>query len=319
MRVSKAKKVWLLSFVFLVSLTVLAACGGGKNAEQPTPNQEQPGTENTGGTTEQGTTENISGSITVAGSTAMQPLVEKVAQMFMEKHPQVQITVQGGGSGTGLSQVAQGAIDVGNSDVFAEEKLKPEETKDLVDHKVAVVAMAAVAHPDVGVDNLTKQQLIDIFTGKITNWKDVGGKDQKITLVNRPASSGTRATFKKYALDGAEEASGIEEDSSGTVRQIISSTPGAIGYLAFSYLDGSVKALKIDGVEPTEANVVTNDYKVWAYQHMYTKGEPTGAVKAFLDYMMSDEVQSGPVVEGGYIPISKMKVERDAQGNVTQK
>ncbi|MBE3562908.1 MAG: phosphate ABC transporter substrate-binding protein [Hydrogenibacillus schlegelii] len=327
MPVRSGRKGWALLVLLVAAVTVLAACGGQSapsgNADQNATgtegtNQGASGTEGTK-TDTGGTTDELTGSITAAGSTAMQPLVEKAAQMFMEKHPNVKITVQGGGSGTGLSQVAQGAVDIGNSDLFAEEKLKPEEAKDLVDHKVAVVAMAAVVNPDVGVDNLTQQQLIDIFTGKITNWKDVGGKDVKITLVNRPASSGTRATFKKYALNGAEEASGIEEDSSGTVRKIIAETPGAIGYLAFSYLDGSVKPLKIDGVEPTEENVITNAYKVWAYQHMYTKGEPQGVVKAFLDFMLSEEVQNGPVVEGGYIPVSKMKVERDAAGNVTQK
>jgi len=261
----------------------------------------------------------LSGKITAGGATAMQPLVEQAAKLFMEKNPGVSISVQGGGSGTGLSQVAAGAFDIGNSDIFAEEKLKPEQYKDLVDHQVAVVGMAAVAHPEVGVEGVTKQQLIDIFTGKITNWKEVGGKDVKIQLVNRPSSSGTRATFKKYALDGAEEASGIEEDSSGTVRKIVAETPGAIGYLAFSYLDGSVKALKIDGVEPTKANVVTNRYKVWAYEHSYTKGEPQGVVAAFIDFLMNDPAVQGAggiVEKAGYIPTADMEVIRDVKGNV---
>ncbi|MBE3594103.1 MAG: phosphate ABC transporter substrate-binding protein [Candidatus Carbobacillus altaicus] len=303
-------------------VTVMAGCGQTQN---------NTGTPDTGadtgnaaqneaqGNTETPADEELTGNITVSGATSFQPLVEKAAQMFMEKYPKVSISVQGGGSGTGLSQVATGAVDIGNSDVFAEEKLKPEEAQDLVDHRVAIVGMAAVVSPDVGVDNVTKQQLIDIFTGKITNWKELGGKDVNIQLVNRPSSSGTRATFKKYALDGAEEASGIEEDSSGTVRKIVAETPGAIGYLAFSYLDDTVKALKIDGVEPTNENVYTNDYKVWAYEHMYTKGEPEGALKAFLEYMLSDEVQDGPVVDLGFIPVSKMKVERDLDGNVTNK
>ncbi|MBE3596100.1 MAG: phosphate ABC transporter substrate-binding protein PstS family protein [Hydrogenibacillus sp.] len=262
----------------------------------------------------------LSGKITLSGSTAMQPLVEEAANLFMKKYPKVMITVQGGGSGTGLSQVAQGAVDIGNSDLYAEEKLKPEQAKDLVDHQVAVVAMAAVANPGVGVDNLSKQQLIDIFTGKIKNWKDVGGANQQIVLVNRPASSGTRATFKKYALDGKEEASGIEEDSSGTVKKIVAETPGAIGYLALSYLDGSVKALKIDGVAPTKENVVTNRYKVWAYQHMYTKGKPDGVVAAFLDFMLNDPAVQGPnglVVRSGYIPTSDMHVARDFAGKIS--
>ncbi|MDY0323656.1 MAG: phosphate ABC transporter substrate-binding protein [Candidatus Carbobacillus sp.] len=308
----------LLIAATLMLVTVMAACGQAQNTPSDTGTGTTPSGTSQGNTTTP-TTEELSGNITAAGATSFQPLVEKAAQMFMDKNPKVSISVQGGGSGTGLSQVATGAVDIGDSDVFAEEKLKPEEAKDLVDHKVAIVGMAAVVNPNVGVDNVTKQQLIDIFTGKITNWKDLGGADVKIELVNRPSSSGTRATFKKYALDGADEASGIEEDSSGTVRKIIAETPGAIGYLAFSYLDGTVKPLKIDGVEPTNENVYTNAYKVWAYEHMYTKGEPQGALKAFLDYMLSDEVQDGPVVDLGFIPVSKMKVERDVNGNVTNK
>ncbi|CCQ93608.1 phosphate ABC transporter (binding lipoprotein) [[Clostridium] ultunense Esp] len=304
------KKGFMFVVVMVLAFSLIVGCGSG--------NQTQGGTTTDNNQPADNAQTTIEGSITAVGSSALQPLVEKAAQDFMAKNPKAKIQVQGGGSGTGLSQVAQGGADIGNSDIFAEEK-SGIPADQLVDHKVAVVGMAAVANPDVGVDNLTTQQLVDIFTGKITNWKEVGGKDQAITLVNRPASSGTRATFKKYALGGVEEAKGIEEDSSGTVRKIIAETPGAIGYLAFSYLDGSVKPLKLDGVEPTKENVVTNDYKVWAYEHMYTKGEPQGLAKAFLEYILSDEVQKGAVVDGGYIPVTDMKVERDAQGNVTQK
>lgn len=289
--------VAVLTVVAMAAL-VVSGCGGSKTAE---PQKEV-----------------LKGSITAVGSTALQPLVERAAAKFMEAHPEVQISVQGGGSGTGLSQVASGACDIGNSDVFAEEK-EGLDASQLVDHKVCVVGMAAVVNPGVTVDNLTRQQLIDIFTGKITNWKDVGGPDVKVVLVNRPKGSGTRATFKKYALGGVEEAQGIEEDSSGTVRRIIKDTPGAIGYLALSYLDGSVKALSLDGVAPTKENIVTGKYPVWAYEHMYTKGQPSGVTKAFLDYMFSEEVQTGLVPELGYIPATEMKVERDWQGNVRPK
>jgi phosphate transport system substrate-binding protein len=113
------------------------------------------------------------------------------------------------------------------------------------------------------VDNVTQQQLIDIYTGKITNWKELGGADVKIQLVNRPSSAGTRATFKAFALKGAEEAKGIEQDSSGTVRKIISETPGAIGYLALSYLDGSITSLKLDGNEATKENIISGKYPVY--------------------------------------------------------
>lgn len=266
----------------------------------------------------------LSGSIIAAGSTALQPLVDAASKKFMDANEDVSITVNGGGSGAGLSQVAEGTVQIGNSDVFAEEKLKDadaDKAKSLVDHQVAVVSIAAVANKDVGVDSLTKAQLVDIFTGKVTNWKDVGGKDEKIVLVNRPSSSGTRATFENFALGTKSEdlPDAITEDASGTVRKLVSETPGAIGYLALSYLDDSIQALKYEGVEPTTENVAGGTYPVWAYEHMYTKGEPDGALKAFIDYMLSDDIQNTDVKDLGYIPVSDMKVSRDVNGTVTNK
>ncbi len=158
-----------------------------------------------------------------------------------------------------------------------------------------------------------------VFTGEIKNWKELGGKDQKITLVNRPDSSGTRATFVKFALDGENPAEGITEDSTNTVKKIINETDGAIGYLAFSYFtDDKVTTLSVDGVKPTDENVQKGDFPIWAYEHSYTKGEPDGLAKTFLDYMMSDDVQSGLVKDQGYIPSADMKVERDAEGKITR-
>jgi phosphate transport system substrate-binding protein len=288
----------VITVLCLAALFILAGCGGNNSAD----NKAQ----------------GLSGNITAVGSTAIQPLAEQAATQFMAKNPDVKIVVQGGGSGTGLTQVSQGAADIGNSDIFAEEKSGIDASQ-LVDHQVAVVGMAAVVNPAIKIDNLTSQQLVDIFTGKITNWSSVGGPDQKIVLVNRPKASGTRATFKKYALGGAEEAAGLEEDSSGTVRKIIKETPGAIGYLALSYLDGSVKAVNINGVEPNKDNIVTGKYPVWAYMHCYTKGKPSGAVEAFLSYMMTDDVQKTIVPQLGYIPGTEMKIVRDTAGNVKSK
>jgi phosphate transport system substrate-binding protein len=157
----------------------------------------------------------------------------------------------------------------------------------------------------------------------VTNWSEVGGDDQKIAIINRPASSGTRATFETYALgQKTEDLQGsVQEDSSGNVRKIIGETPGAIGYLALSYLNDSVKTVSFEGVAPTEENVANGTYPVWAYEHMYTKGEPNEVAKAFLEYMMSPEIQdeNGPVVELGYIPISNMQVTRDIDGNISNK
>ncbi|THF75521.1 phosphate ABC transporter substrate-binding protein [Cohnella fermenti] len=303
-------KKTLLTTLALAFAFSLAACGNNDNNSNAGSNNSSSGAA-------------VSGQVIAVGSSALQPLAQGVADKFMaeDAYKNVSVTVQAGGSGTGLSQVSDGQADIGNSDIFAEEKLDADKSAELIDHKVAVVAMAAVVHKDVGVDNLTKQQLVDIFTGKATNWKDVGGADQAIVIVNRPSSSGTRATFEAFALGTKTEdlQGSIQEDSSGTVKKLVAETPGAIGYLALSYLDDSIVALNYEGVEPTTDNVTTNAYPVWAYEHMYTKGEPSAAAKAYLDYIMSDAVQNGDVVEQGFVPVSSMKVDRDAEGNVTNK
>ncbi|MHC5227647.1 phosphate ABC transporter substrate-binding protein PstS family protein [Enterococcus sp. LJL99] len=256
--------------------------------------------------------------IVAVGSTALQPLVDAAKDQFITENANYTISVQGGGSGTGLSQVADGAVDIGNSDVFAEEKSGVDATK-LVDHRVAVVGMGPVVNKDVGVTNVTHQQLIDIFTGKTKNWNELGGKDQEIAVINRASGSGTRATFEKWGLDGASAVQSQEQDSSGTVRQIVAQTPGAISYLAFSYMDDTTVALSVDDVKPTEENVADNSWKIWSYEHMYTNGEPNENLKKFLDFMMEPEVQDGPVKELGYLAITDMKVDRDVDGNVTNK
>ncbi|QSF42526.1 phosphate ABC transporter substrate-binding protein [Paenibacillus tianjinensis] len=315
------RKSWIMALA-LTSVVALSACGNNGNNAATNNGGNNAAATNT--PTESSSGSELSGSILASGSTALQPLVEQVAESFMDANNGVDIQVQGGGSGTGLTQVAEKQVDIGNSDVFAEEKLKDadaEKAKALVDHQVAVVAIAAVSNPDAGVDSLTKQQLVDIFTGKITNWKDVGGKDQAIQIINRPSSSGTRATFENFALGTKTEdlQGSVQEDSSGTVKKMIGETPGAIGYLALSYLDDTVKTLNYDGVEPSVDNVISGKYPVWAYEHMYTNGEPNETVKAFLDYMLTDEVQNGDVVDLGYIPANKMQVSRDVEGNVTTK
>lgn len=311
------KKSMLLVLTIILTLT-LAACGS--SSDNKPDNSSSAGNTSANSGKETNDKKELSGSILAVGSSALQPLVEQASHSFMDENPKVSIQVQGGGSGTGLTQVSGGQADIGNSDVFASEKLDAGPAEELVDHQVAVVGMAAVINPEITVDNLTKDQLVKIFTGEITNWKDVGGADQKIQIINRPSSSGTRATFEKYALGTKTEdlQGAIQEDSSGTVKKLVKETPGAIGYLALSYLDESIKAVKYEGVEPTEDNVANGTYPVWAYEHMYTKGEPSEIVKTFLDYMLSDEVQNKDVVELGYIPASKMQIKRDVDGNITK-
>ena len=289
------KKKWAAALLISVFAAGLALTGcGGNNAGESGP----------------------SGKVTVSGSSALLPLAKDAAQKFKAKNDQVSITLNAGGSGTGLKQVSEGSVDIGNSDVFAKEKLPEAKAAELVDHKVAVTVMAPVVSKEIGtnVKSLTKAQLQDIFTGKVTNWKDVGGPDEAVVLITRPSTSGTRALFTKYALDGKEELSNksMETDDSGTLVQTVSQTKGAIGYVALSYLmnNNTVTPLAIDGVEPTLDNVYNGKYPVWGYEHMYTKGEATGAVKAFIDFIMSKDY-SADIEKQGYGVASKMKVTRE--------
>lgn len=263
------------------------------------------------------------GSIACSGATSFQPLVEAVANDFMDKNPDVSISISAGGSGQGLSDIKDGKVQVGRSDVFAETKLEAADCENLVDNQVAVVGMGPIVNSSVDVDDLSTEQLKGIFTGSITDWSEVGGTAGTIQVINRKAGSGTRATFEDAVLQGAEVPDSFkpvaEEDSSGTVVDKVQQTSGAISYVAFNYFDDSkFKALSVDGVAPTRENVESGDFNIWSYEHMYTSKDADEATTAFIEYMLSDEVQAGAVVDEGFIPLTDMQVKKDAEGNVTQ-
>ena len=254
--------------------------------------------------------------ITNVGSTALQPLTEAAIPGFLKNHPQVSLTVQGGGSGTGLSQVQAGAVDLGSSDVFAEQKngIKANQLKD---HIIAVAGIVPIVNPKLPVTDLTANQLQEIFTGKIKNWQVAGGPDQPITVINRAEGSGTRVAFEQVILKGKKAMVTQEQDSNGTVKQIVANTPGAISYVALPYVNKTVKALKLDGITANAQNITTNQWPLWSYEHMYTKKHANPVAKQFITYMQSPAVQEKLVKKAHYVSVHEMKVQRDAKGKVT--
>ncbi len=245
-------------------------------------------------------TEKLTGTVTASGSSALLPLVKQAAVEFMDLHQGVTVNVTGGGSGTGIKNVADGTSDIGNSDVAFDAQYND---SGLVDHVVAIAPFILIVNKDVAVDSLTKQQAADIFTGKITNWQEVGGKDRKIIIVTRPESSGSRKLIVNLVLDGKEfTKDGITQAESGAMKTSVAETPGAIGYIDAPYVDDSLKALQFEGVAYSPDAIRSGQYPLYGVEHMYTKGEPTGAVKAFLDYILSDAFQGSRVEQLKFLP-----------------
>lgn len=282
--------------VLLLAIGLLAAgCGDSGDSENGT-------------TPESGTSEGVSGKVTCSGSTTVLPIAEEAAAQFMDENSDVEVEVQGGGSSTGISQVKEGVVDIGD----ASRDLKDEEDDgSLVDHKVALDIICIAVNPDVGIDNITQDQVKGIFTGAITNWSEVGGADAEIQVVIRDAASGTREMFDEKALEIDDDnpvelvGSAIETNSNGIMRETIGSTPNSIGYISFGYVNDTIKALNYEGVEPTIETAKDGSYPLSRYLHMFTNGEPEGAVKAFIDFVLSDEFQNDVVAED-YIPITKL-------------
>jgi len=279
----------VITAVLLLSLSLIALAGcGGKKEQAESPAGEQ-----------------LSGTVTASGSTALLPLATAAKELFEEEHEEVTVNVSGGGSFNGLAQVASGAVQIGNSDVQA----TGDQAKGLVEFKVAVAPFLMITNKDVTVEDLTMEQLAKILKGEISNWKEVGGKDAPITVVSRQQSSGSRATIVAKVLNGQGDitTNAVVQDSNGKVRETVETTPGAIGYVdAAYYLPEKVNAPKLNGVAYSANAVTSGKWPVFAYEYMYTKGEPTGAVKAFLDFILSTEFQESVVAENGFVPISKM-------------
>ena len=231
----------------------------------------------------------LSGSISMVGSTSMEKVANALSEAFMEKYPKVTVTAEFVGSGAGIEAVSNGTADIGNSS----RNLKDEEkAKGVAENIVAIDGIAVVVDPANTVEDLTKDQLTSIYDGTVTNWKDVGGNDAPIVVVGREAGSGTRGAFEELLkLEDACKYSN-ELDSTGAVMAKVASTPGSIGYVSLDVLDDTVKALKLDGAEPTEENIKAGKYFLSRPFVMATKGEiseQSDLVKALFDFIYSDE------------------------------
>jgi phosphate transport system substrate-binding protein len=244
------------------------------------------------------------GVVRVSGSTTLLPLVLEGADRYMNVYSDKTILVQGGGSSMGIAQVKESIVDIANSS----RDLKPEEDDGrLVDHPIALDVIAIVVHPDVSANNLSHEQVKDIFTGKITNWREVGGADEPIMVVVRDRASGTREMFDQEALDKENSVdSAIECNSNGIVRETIAATRNSIGYISIGYVNSSIKSISYDGVAPGMETAKDGSYTLSRYLHMYTHGEALPAAQDFIDYILSEDFQMD-VVARDYIPVINLE------------
>ena len=244
----------------------------------------------------------LSGTVTLAGSTSMQKLCEAMIESFEEVYPDITVTAEYTGSGAGLESLAAGKTDIGN----ASRALKDgEKETGAVENVVAIDGIAVITHKDNTVDNLTSEQLTDIYTGKITNWKDLGGADEAIVVLGREAGSGTRGAFEELLKVDDQCKYAQELDSTGGVLAKAASTPGSIGYVSLDVVDDTVKALSLDDVAPTEENIVAGSYKLSRPFVMATMGtidEQNDLVKTWFGYVQSDEGKAVITAMGLILP-----------------
>lgn len=254
----------------------------------------------------------VSGKVVIAGSTALLPLTQQAAKEFRKTHPKVSVVVSGSSSIAGPQSVLKGAATIGACDWDA---TKPVEGfsafKGLKAHKIAVIPFATIVNKSNPVKNLTTAQLQGIFSGKITNWKQVGGKNEKIVVVNRKFGSGTRVNYQMKALKNAKFMTKGENykevGKSGEMLAAVESNPNAIGYIDLAYVKGNVKAVSYNGVAATTENVIKGKYPVWGYGYLLTKGTPKGADAEFIKYIQSSKFQNGSLKKLKFIPIYKVK------------
>ncbi len=243
--------------------------------------------DNTSGSS--GNSTNFAGQrVQVVGSSALLPLATKAAALFQQQYPGVKMDVQGGGSSVGLKAVNDNKANIGDSDIYADPTLYP--NPNLTDHIVCITPMTLIVNPDVNITSLNAQQVINIYTGITTNWKDVGGPDLPIVPLVRPTISGTRALFDKYVLGTTAEVGQPVVDTSTVIIDTVAHTSGAIGYSSLSTINATVKTVALDGVSATAANIQSGKYKFWGFEHMYTLDNGIDATTTFLSFMQTQQI-----------------------------
>ncbi len=227
------------------------------------------------------------GGLTVAGSTSVQPFAEMLAEEYMAHHREKKVFVQGGGSSAGIEAVRTGAADIGMSS----RRLMASE-KELIPAPIAYDAIAVIVNPQNPLNDLSVEQIRGIFSGRLTNWKEVGGRNHSLTMVTREEGSGTREAFQKMVM-GKHEISlgGLVQDSNGAIRQVVSDDPNAIGYISLGLVDKTVKALRINGIQPNLENIMKSRYKIIRPFLFVFRTSPEGLAKDFLDFILSAEGQ----------------------------
>lgn len=238
----------------------------------------------------------------ISGGTAHIPVMEEAAKRIMTFNPNIQITIAGGGSGAGIKQVGEGLVDIGNS---GRQATDAEVAKyGLAMYKWAIDGVAAVVHPKNPITALSGEQLQDIFSGKIMNWKELGGEDRPINIYTRDASSGTREVFWKKALNSGEISGRANfVASNGAMKSAVTNDPYAIGYISVGFIDESVAPVTLNGVKPSLDTVKSGKYTVARGLYSNTKGEASGLAKKFIDYLLSPEGQK-IAMEKGFIPVN---------------
>ena len=273
----------ILATLLVASMMVAGLTGCGAKKDDAATNGDSTKQEATGG--------DLSGTITLAGSTSMEKICEAMSESFMEAYPNVTVTAEYTGSGAGLESLAAKSVDIGN----ASRNLKDEEkSSGAVENVVAIDGIAVITDKDNKATKLSKEDLTKIYTGEITNWSELGGADESIVVIGREAGSGTRDAFEEL-LEVADECKYAQElDSTGAVLAKVAATPGAIGYVSLDVVDDTVATVALDGVEPTEENILAGKYLLSRPFVMATNGEiseQSELVQAWFDYIKSDAGQ----------------------------